>query len=113
MNEQEGGLTAVGRKYFADLQEKMRAILEDLKGLLTLVLVDVKVALRMECMEGTLECRWPLAGHMRYYLAVAAGRCRQRPVQRTTQASAREAGGKKTRQANERMMERTSREWKP
>lgn len=37
MNEQESGLTAVGRKYFADLQEKMR-----------------------------------------YYLAVAAGRCRQR-----------------------------------
>ena len=79
MNEQEGGLTAVGRKYFADLQEKMRAILEDLKGLLTPVLVDVKVALQMECMEGTLECRWPIAGrHMRYYLAVAAGRCRQR-----------------------------------
>lgn len=78
MNEQEGGLTAVGRKYFADLQEKMRAILEDLKGLLTPVFVDVKVALQMECMEGTLECRWPLAGHMRYYLAVAAGRCRQR-----------------------------------
>lgn len=73
MNEQEGGLTAVGRKYFADLQEKMRAILEDLKGLLTPVLVDVKVALQMECVEGTLECRWPLAGHMRYYLAVAAG----------------------------------------
>lgn len=78
MNEQESGLTAVGRKYFADLQEKMRAILEDLKGLLTPVLVDVKVALKMECMEGTLEYRWPLAGHMRYYLAVAAGRCRQR-----------------------------------
>ena len=109
MNEQESGLATVGRKYFADLQEKMRAILEDVKELLASAAAGVKVVMQMECIEGTLEYSWPIPGHMRYYMAVAAGRCRQR---RCKERRRRQREKRAARKSAERMKERTSREWK-